>query len=112
MKTLRRILIILAVFSILAGLMVTVVNASGANAPDFDAVPQFRPEGNGGGLRPEGDENRPERGEGGFGGSRWIFGLIKNVGVMAVLVTAVVWPKNIAKKNKRKAVMQASGDVK
>ena len=106
MKTIGRILIILAVFSILAGLMVTVVNASGANAPDFDGAPQFRPEGDTGGFRSEGNENRPERGEAGLGGgSRWIFGLIKNVGIMAVLVTAIVWPKNIAKKNKGKAVV-------
>jgi hypothetical protein len=108
MKTLGHILIILAVFVALSGMMVAVVNASGSNAPDFDGAPQFRPSGDGDGVRPEGgDQNRPERGErGGLGGgSRWVFGLVKNVGVMAVLVTLIALPKSLAKKKKRKQVM-------
>jgi hypothetical protein len=49
MKTIGRILIILAVFIALSGLMVVAVNASGANAPDFGGpLPQIRPGDNGG----------------------------------------------------------------
>ena len=111
MKTIGRILIILAVFSIFAGLMVVAVNASGSNAPDFNGAPQFRP-GGGGGIRPEGDGNRPERGGGGGGGPRWIFDLIKNLGVMAVLVTIIVWPKSIAKKKRKQAgIRSANGET-
>ena len=100
MKTLGRIFIILAVFSIFAGLMVVAVNASGTNAPDFSGAPQFRPDD---GSRPEGDQNRPERDEGGIDVPRWVFGLIKNVGVMAVLVILIVLPKSVAKKKRKQA---------
>ena len=108
MKTIGRILIILAVFSVFAGLMVVAVNASGANTPAADGAPsQLRPGGDG--ARPEGDGNRPERGErDGAGGSRWMFGLIKNMGVMAVLVTIIAWPKSIAKKKKKKQAVVSS----
>jgi hypothetical protein len=111
MKIIGRILIILVVFAALSGLMVAGVNASGSNAPDFDGASQFRPDG-GEGLRPEGDENRPDRGErserGGAGGSRWMFGLLKNVGVMAVLVTIIAWPKSVAKKKRKQAAISST----
>jgi hypothetical protein len=107
MKILGRTFVILAVFAIFSGLMVTVVNATGANAPDFDGAPQFRPDGDNGGFRPEGGENRRERGEGGLNGPRWMFGLIKNVGVMAVLVTIIVWPKSITKKKRKQGATSA-----
>jgi hypothetical protein len=113
MKTIGRILIILAVFFALSGLMVVAVNASGANAPDFGgALPQIRPGGDDSGVRPEGgDENRPERGERGGSGSRWMFGPVKNVGVMAVLVTIIVWPKSMAKKKRKQAgIKSANGE--
>jgi hypothetical protein len=111
MKTIGRILIILAVFSIFAGLIVLAVNASGSNAPDFSGAPQFRP-GGGDGIRPEGDGNRPERDRGGAGGPRWMFDLVKNVGVVAVLVTIIVWPKSIAKKRRKQAgIKPANGET-
>ena len=106
MKTLGRILIILAVFVALSDLMVIAVNASGTNAPDFNGTSQFRPGGDG--IRPEGDQNRPEREELGGGGSRWMFGLIRNIGVMAVLVTIIVWPKSVAKKKKKQAGIKSA----
>jgi hypothetical protein len=117
MKTIIRVLIILAVFSALAGLMVLAVSASGANAPDFgNTLPQIRPGGDtgfnpGNEFRPEGNQNRPERGErGGFGGPRWLSGLVKNVGVIAVLVVLIVWPRNVAKKKKKQAAVSAAND--
>jgi hypothetical protein len=110
MKTIGRIIIILTVFFALSGLMVVAVNASGSNAPDFGGpLPQIRQGGDSGqfrpetGTRPEGGQNRPERGERGGGGSRWMFGLIKNIGVMAILVTIIVWSKSAAKKRKRQS---------
>jgi len=110
MKIIGRILIILVVFAALSGLMVAAVNASGSNAPDFDGASQFRPDGDGSeGVRPEGGENRPEHGErGGAGGSRWMFGLLKNVGVMAVLVTIIAWPKSVAKKKRKQAAISST----
>jgi hypothetical protein len=106
MKTIGRILIILAVFSIFAGLMVVAVNASGSNAPAADDTRQFRPAVDG--IRPEGDGNRPERGDRGAGGSRWMFGLVKNIGVMALLVTVIVWPKSVAKKKRKQAAIKST----
>jgi hypothetical protein len=107
MKTIGRILIILVLFSALSGLMIVAVNASGSNSPDYDDAPsQFRPHGGDAEFRPEGDQNRPERGERGEregGGSRWMFGLIKNIGVMAILVTIIVWSKSVAKKKRKQA---------
>jgi hypothetical protein len=121
MKTIGRILIILVVFSALSGLMVLAVNASGSNTPNFDGAPaQFRPQGDGDGIRlegdqfnPEGGQTRPERGErGDTGGPRWMFGLVKNVGVMALLVTLVVLPKSIAKnKRKQAAINSTNGEA-
>jgi hypothetical protein len=109
MKTIGRILIILAVFLAVSGLMVVVVNASGANAPDFGGDAQFRPGGENG-TRPEGDQNRPERHEGGpgGGGSRMMFGLVKNVGVMAVIVALIAWPRSAAKKRKKQTTITSS----
>jgi hypothetical protein len=101
MKIIGRILIIMAVFSIFAGLMITVLNTSGANGPDFNDAPRFQPNNNG--FRPEGGENQFGRGEG-----EWLFGLLKNLIVLAVLVTAIVWPKSITRKRKRMAVADLS----
>jgi hypothetical protein len=101
MKMIGRILIITAVFSLFAGLMITLLNVSGANNPDFNAAPRFQANDNG--FRPEGGENQFGRGEQELEGG-WLFGLIKNLAVLALLVTAVVWPKSIVRKRKRMAV--------
>jgi len=109
MKTIGRILIILAVFSAFAGLMIVAVNASGSNTTDFGGASQFRPNDGQDRVGPEGNENRPERGEReASGGPRWMFGLIKNVGVMALLVTIIVWPRSAAKKKRKQAAIKSS----
>lgn len=118
MKTIGRILIILTVFIALSGLMVVAVNASGSNAPDFGGpLPQIRQGGGGdqfrpeNGTRPEGGQNRPERGERRNGSSGMVFGLIRNIGLIAILVTVIVWPKSVAKKRKRQAgIKSANGE--
>jgi hypothetical protein len=119
MKIVGRILVLLVVFSALAGLMVLAVNASGtSSAPDgFDgARPQFRSDGDANGSRPEGGFN-PESGQGRSGrgerggpegGSRWMFGLVKNVGIMAILVLLIALPRNIAKKKRKQAAVNNS----
>ncbi len=110
MKTLGRILIILFAFVLLSGLMVVGVNAAGINQPNFGGEgnrSEFRLQGSEeGGLpfRPEGGHEEGERGErGGRGGFGWIFGAVKNVGVISVLVILIAWPRSIAKNKKRTA---------
>ncbi|NWG33311.1 MAG: hypothetical protein HXY42_02630 [Chloroflexi bacterium] len=94
MKTLGRILIILAVMAIVMGVTYAAVNSGGSAsaAPQFEAGrrPPFR-EGQFDGDRHEGRE----------GGGGWMFGLIKNVGVIAVVVTLIVLPKSVARKRRR-----------
>jgi hypothetical protein len=116
MKTVGRILIILAVFVALSGLMVLAVNASGGSSstPDFDgAPPQFGDqEGSREGFRPEGGETRPERGERGERGGGWMFGLTKNLVVITFLVTLIVLPKSIMRnKRKQTAINMVNGGV-
>jgi len=86
MKIIARILVILAVFSILAGLMVVAVNASGSSVPNLDGARQFRPEGD--------DEGSP--------------GLVENLGMLALLVTVIVWPQSVARKKKRQAGIKSA----
>lgn len=110
MKTLGRILIILAVFAAVMGITYVIVNAGGtstaANMPAFERGergplpdgerPQFA-----NGQRPEFREGeRHEFGEG-QGGGRWIFGMIKNVGIIAVITALIVIPKSIRQRRNR-----------
>ena len=102
MKTLARILIILAVAALLTFAIVAIVNSNSSNAslPGNGFQPQAE------GFRPQGslpDGNRPGRGEGGGG---WMFGLVKNAGVMAVLVALIVLPKSLFKRKKVNAAIE------
>ncbi len=101
MKILGRTFIILFAFVLLSGLMVATVNASGVNQPDFTGErTEFRPQGGENGDLPFPNEGRrPEGGE--RGGGFWIFGAVKNIVVIGVLVVAIVWPRSVAKKKKR-----------
>jgi hypothetical protein len=119
MKILGRILIILAVFSVFAGLMVAGVNLL-RSIPAFDGPGEDRPAfvpNNGGDessqqpMRPEreGDDDEDGGRQGpSFRGSRWIFGMAKNTGVMAVLVVLIVWPRSVAKKKKKQAGVKSA----
>jgi len=109
MKMIGRIIIILTVFIVLSGLMVVAVNASGSSTPDFGGPRlQIRQGGGGDQFRPGGDQNRFGRGDRGGGSSRWVFGLIKNVGLIAILVSVIVWPKSVAKKRKRQTGIKSA----
>jgi len=117
MKTLGRIMIILAAFAFVMGLTYTVVNAAssfvGATAFERGEEGFQRPEGvqpqvpNG--ERPEfsGGEGREFRGDRG-GGFRWILGAVRNMGIIAVIVAAVVWLKNFLRKRNQETE-QVSG---
>ncbi len=89
MKTLGRIVVILCAFALVMGLTYMAVNAgsssTGAAAPAFER---------GGGF-PRLAGARGERGGG------WMPGMIKNVGIIAVLVALVTVPKNFMQKRKR-----------
>jgi len=106
MKTLGKILVILVVFAVAMGITYFAVNASGSSSTDlpqfenrerpFPANGQFEP-----GERPEfsgGEFEGRERREGDGGGL--MFGLIKNVGIIAILVTILVVPKNLIKRKR------------
>ena len=111
MKTLGRILIILAVTALVAGGLYLIVNAGGtgtaANFPQrgeqFASARTFEA-----GARSEFEGGRPERGEGGGG---WAFGLIKNLGIIAVLVTILILPKGLAKRKRLAAVKVKADDA-
>ena len=106
MKTLGRILIILVTFALVIGITYVAVNAisSSTTVRSFErggegfpqpegAQPQFL-----NGQRPEfpGGEGR------GRGGTiRWILGIVKNVGLIGLIVVLVVWLKDFLEKGKR-----------
>jgi len=66
---------------------VVIVNASGINAP---GRVEFHP------------ANNPQGRLSGLSEPRWIVGIIKNIGVIAILVTAIVWPKSIVRKREER----------
>lgn len=101
MKTLGRILIILAAFALVMGITYGIVNAVSSST----TVRAFE-RGGEGFPRPEGAQPQfpgGEGGEGGTGGSiiRLILGTVKNTGLIAVVVMLVVWIKNTMEKRKR-----------
>ena len=103
MKTIGRIFIILAVFAIVMGITYIVVNAGGNSSV---GIPRFE---NGerlqfaNGERPQfpgGEfEGRREGGERGGGG--WMFGLVKNIGIVAVVTILIALPRSIVRNRKR-----------
>ncbi len=93
MKTLGRVVIILCAFALVMGLTYMAVTAG--NSSTGAAAPAF--ERGGGFPRPDG-ARREFRGEGGGG---WIFGMIRNVGIIAVLVALVTIPKDFMQKRRR-----------
>ena len=97
MKTLGRIIIILVAFAVVMGITYVAVNAGGSSSTN---MPRFEL-----GERPapaNGQfEGRSERHEEGGGGM--MFGLIKNAGIIAILVAIIVVPKNISKRKRLQA---------
>ncbi len=114
MKTLGRVLIILAVFALVMGITYVAVNASGTSASGapfgdgerpqfangerpFPQDGQFQP-----GQRPEGFEGRERDGRGGgiFG---MLGGFVKNTIVVGVIVALIAAPRSWFRNRKRVA---------
>ena len=103
MKTVGRILIIVTITMLIgAGLYFLVTaNASSVTPGGFPGGEEFRPGGElpaFDGQRPEGF--RPEGRERGEMEGGWTFGLVKNIGVIAILVTVIVLPSSMRKKKR------------
>jgi hypothetical protein len=92
MKTFVRILIILMVFTITMGITYTVVNASSSSSPT-SALTVVRGEGF---ARPTGE--RPEMDDGGMRGSGWLLGMVKNLGIVAIIVVLITVPKSLMRR--------------
>ena len=84
MKPLARILIILLAFTIVMGMIYAAVNtSSSAGVTDTSQVER--------GERPEFVDGGGERQE--MAGAGWIFGAVKNLGVVSIVVALIVVPK-------------------
>ena len=93
MKTLGRILIILMVFAIVMGTTYFVVNASesSTSSPAFEnSSTRFAPNG-----------EHPEFQGVSSGGIGLMFGFMKNMIIVAVLVGMIVFPKNLMQRRQR-----------
>jgi hypothetical protein len=116
MKTIGRILIILAVFALVMGAAYVIVNAGGSALPGGTsrfAQGNGRPAPPDGALRNPANGTRPEfpgreRNEfrGGRGGV--LFGAIKNITIIAIIVALIVGPKSWIRK-RRKPAQAAAG---
>lgn len=107
MKTLGRIFIILAVTALVAGALYLIFNGNSAGTSS-----DFRPQGEAGfqpgGARPDFEGGRPDR-DGMAGG--WIFGTLKNLVVVSVLVAVIVLPKSLGKRKRLASVKADSREV-
>lgn len=102
MKTLGRILIILAVTALVTGALYLTFNSADAGVlPDKPAFSPDAPSPDFEGDRADRDEMR--------GG--WMFGLTKNLGVISVLVTVMVLPKSVGKRKRLAAAKANSPDA-
>ena len=109
MKTLGRIVIILAAFALVMGITYGIVNAVSSSTVvrsfEREGEGQPRPEGvqpqipNG--QRPEFAEGEGREGRGGGSIIRLILGTVKNIVLVALVVALVVWLKNYMEKRKR-----------
>lgn len=116
MKTLGRILIILAVFALVMGITYVVVNARSTSSPGVppgfeqangrDAPPDGLPQGFENGERPEfPGEGREFHGD--RGGSEWLFEALRNIAIIAIIVALVEIPKSWIQNRKRTAQIAA-----
>lgn len=90
MKTLARVLIVLVAFAIVMG--ITYVAVTTGTASTSATSPAFER---------DGENSRPLGGEHSESGG-WMFGLVKNFGIVAFIIALIVIPKNLMR---RKAVL-------
>lgn len=121
MKTIGRILIILAVFAVVMGITYEIVTS---RSPSSSAFTQRLEAGNGQFASPEGaapgfpnneraefpagarNEFHAER-----GGQGWLSGALKNVAIIAILVTVVVVPKSWIQKRRREMQIASGSKI-
>ncbi len=111
MKLIGRIFLILAVATLIAGALYLVVNASDSGEATFPEEREFRerrfrefgPEG----FRPDLDrQRRPPEGI----GLGWLFGLIKNLGTIALIVGLLVGFRRIKPRHPKPAPFSEKSD--
>jgi len=105
MKILSRVIIVLLVFGLIAGLLVAFDSAASALAVSVGLIDGPRVEQRETGQSHEQEdasekESRPQPSIT-YMIKRWVLSTGKNVLVMAVLVVAIVFPKSIAKRNRK-----------
>jgi len=98
MKTIGRILIILAAFAIVMGIAYTVANAVSAGSSSASTTAPVGERGSEG-FPPGG--TRPEFGGEAPMGGGWMFGLMKNVGIVAIIVLLTTLPKSLLQRRRR-----------
>ncbi|MEN9564080.1 MAG: hypothetical protein RIR73_2324 [Chloroflexota bacterium] len=111
MKLIARILIVLLAFGVVAGLLMVFDSMAVTLAVSAGLIDEPRAEHRG----PRQTDN-PQRDSDGANQNqarpkpsitymikRWVLGMGKNVAVMAVLVAVIVFPKSLAKKNRKMA---------
>lgn len=111
MKTFGRILVILAVTALVAGAMYMLFNTNGTQAGSGieGQEGRFQPGSTlPNGTRPEFEGGRMERGEGGEHGEGSWFGMLGNLGVVALITTVVVLLQKLFKPRNTVSVSQGS----
>lgn len=100
MRTLGRILIILVTFTIVMGIAYVAIDAgaSSTTMPAFEKGEEIQLEGRQGELSHFPGQGRDEFDEEGRAGGRWLFGLLKNLGIIAVIVVLVTLPKKLGRR--------------
>lgn len=101
MRTLRRILIILMAFAIVMGIAYAAIEAGGSSTtmPALERGEAIQLESRQGERPQFPAEGRHEFEEEGRAGGRWMLGLVKNLGIIAVLVVLVTLPKRLGQRN-------------
>jgi hypothetical protein len=116
MKTLGRILIILAVFALAMGVTYVIVNAGSSSSsgalPAFGQgngrfAPQDGASGFADGTQPNFTGRERNESDGERGGSGWLLGAIRNILVIGMIVAIIVLPKSWMEKRKRSAQVTA-----
>ena len=105
MKTFGRTLIIVAMFALVMGITYMAANAGNSSSEGTSQFergerPQFE-----NGERP--DFPGGERLEGREGGGGWMFGLIKNLGIVAIVTVLIAAPRSWMRNRKRAAPVTA-----
>jgi len=93
MKTLGRVLVILVAFAIMMGVTYTVVNAGGSSTN----TPAFQRGGESFSVN-DGPREFQDRGGNGVG---MMFGLLKNIMIVAMVVALIAFPKNLLQQRRK-----------